>query len=38
MRVLESKIAEINPTTGEMLMYQKIVGTSGEDNGGVSGG
>lgn len=31
MRVLESKIIEINPTTGEMLMYQKIAGTSGEE-------
>ena len=25
MRVLESKIIEINPTTGEMLMYQKLL-------------
>jgi len=31
MRVLDSKIVEINPTTGEMLMYQKIVGTSDEE-------
>lgn len=31
MRVLESKIVEIDPTTGEMLMYQKIVGTSDEE-------
>lgn len=30
MRVLESKIVEMNPTTGVMLMYQKIVGTSDE--------
>lgn len=32
MRVLESKIVQINPTTGAMLMYQKIVGTSSEEN------
>lgn len=32
MRVLESKIVEINPTTGEMLMYQKIVGASTEES------
>lgn len=32
MRVLESKIVEIDPTTGEMLMYQKIVGTSDEES------
>lgn len=32
MRVLESKIVEINPTTGEMLMYQKIVGTYSEES------
>lgn len=32
MRVLESKIVQINPTTGAMLMYQKIVGTSDEEN------
>ena len=31
MRVLESKIVEIDPTTGDMLMYQKIVGTSDEE-------
>lgn len=31
MRVLESKIVQINPTTGAMLMYQKIVGTSDEE-------
>lgn len=31
MRVLESKIVEIDPTTGVMLMYQKIVGTSDEE-------
>ena len=30
MRVLESKIVEINPTTGKMLMWQKIAGTSDE--------
>lgn len=32
MRVLESKIVQINPTTGAMLMYQKIVGTSDEES------
>lgn len=31
MRVLESKIVEIDPTTGSMLMYQKIVGASDEE-------
>ena len=30
MRVLDSKIVEINPTTGAMLMYQKIFGTADE--------
>lgn len=33
MRVLDSKIVEINPTTGAMLMYQKIVGTADEASG-----
>lgn len=32
MRVLDSKIVQINPTTGTMLMYQKIVGTSDEES------
>lgn len=31
MRVLESKIVEIDPTTGKMLMYQKIAGTNAEN-------
>ena len=37
MRVLESKIAEIDPTTGEMLGSDWIDPTA-EDNVGVSGG
>ena len=30
MRVIESKIVEINPTTGAMLMFKKIRGLSSE--------